>query len=369
MATARRSQICLEETQYYHCISRCVRRAFLCGNDKFTTKNFDHRKGWIVKRIKQLASIFAIDIAAYAVMSNHYHVVLYVNRDKALAWDDQTVLKQWTLLCKPKPVVERWLSGNIISQSDNLIIQQCVTEYRQRLTDISWFMRFLNEHVARLANEEDNCTGRFWEGRFKSQALLDETALLACMAYVDLNPIRANITDSLETSDYTSIQERMGLQPEPQTNPIPAGENNLNDNQQNKKQQDETTNNPPQDRLASIPLAPLQCFAGHSHIDNDKQAIQHELINYLALVDWTSRQIHPNKRGKVASEHPSILTTLNITEDNWLAFSNQIEQDFSQAIGAETRLHSFGRALHKKRHRGVGKAKRYYAIPAALTSA
>jgi len=77
------------------------------------------------------------------------------------------------------------------------------------LKDLSWYMRCLNEKVARMANAEDACTGRFWEGRFKSQALLDEAAVVSCMAYVDLNPIRAGICESLETSAFTSIQERL----------------------------------------------------------------------------------------------------------------------------------------------------------------
>jgi len=69
----------------------------------------------------------------------------------------------------------------------------------------------LNEYISKRANIEDNCTGHFWESRFKSQALLDERALLTCMAYVDLNPIRACMAKTPETSEYTSIQERIKI--------------------------------------------------------------------------------------------------------------------------------------------------------------
>lgn len=209
MTRARYEQISLADTPYYHCISRCVRRAYLCGDDPVTGQNFDHRKRWLVTRIKQLAAEFAIDICAYAVMSNHYHLVLHVNVEQASNWSDEDVIRHWTALFPGNAKIVETLQNNAHSRAAKQRLQATLSTWRERLQDISWFMRCLNEVIARQANREDECTGRFWEGRFKSQALLDEKALFTCMAYVDLNPVRAGIADSLEHSDFTSIQERL----------------------------------------------------------------------------------------------------------------------------------------------------------------
>ncbi len=209
MTRARRELIALESTPYYHCISRCVRRAFLCGEDSLTGNNYEHRKIWVTDRLRELAGLFAIDICAYAVMSNHYHLVLRIDRRKAESWDDHMVIDRWAVLFKPPLLVLNYQKG--LSQSDAEIraARELVWKWRERLTDISWFMRCLNEHLARRPNEEDCCRGRFWEGRFKSQALLDEAAVLTCMSYVDLNPVRARLAETPETSEFTSIQQRI----------------------------------------------------------------------------------------------------------------------------------------------------------------
>jgi len=203
VAQPRYTQIDIDATPYYHCISRCVRRAFLCGRDRLTGQCFDHRKGWVVEKLAELTDVFAVQICAYAVLSNHFHLVLRVDATRARGWSDTEVVERYGKLFPGAAALWHELPPSVAADR--------VCLWRARLHDVSWFMRCLNESIARRANVEDDCKGRFWEGRFRSQALLDTAGLLTCMSYVDLNPIRANLAASLEESDFTSIQQRLGL--------------------------------------------------------------------------------------------------------------------------------------------------------------
>ena len=194
----------------YHCIVRCVRRAFLCGDDPASGKNHDHRKEWIRLRLQELAAVFGIDVCGYAVMSNHFHVVLRVRPDLAQDWSDEEVALRWRLLYPPRDEATG-LQAEPEQHDLNMITSdpERVAELRHRLASLSWFMRCLNEPIARAANREDNCSGRFWQGRFRSVALLDEAAVLACSVYVDLNPIRAGVAGTPEESEFTSAFDRI----------------------------------------------------------------------------------------------------------------------------------------------------------------
>ncbi len=184
MATPRRNLISISNTSYYHCISRCVRRAYLCGKDPLTGRSYEHRRDWVEKKLLQLGRIFCIDICAYAVMSNHTHLVLHIDIAKAKRLNNKAILIRWHKLFKSTFLCQRFLNGELLTQAELATVNTRVNLYRERLSSISWFMRVLNEGIARKANQEDECKGRFWEGRFKSQALLDEAALAACLAYV-----------------------------------------------------------------------------------------------------------------------------------------------------------------------------------------
>lgn len=212
MTYPRHKIINLQQTQYYHCVSRCVRRSFLCGKDHFTGRNYEHRRFWVEQRLLLLAEVFAIDVYAYAVMHNHTHLVLYVNKTEHQNLDDRDILKRWSRVRRIDLVCAKYLHPTLrakMTENELVYVGNKVKTIKERLCSISWFMSLLNQYIARKANKEDECTGRFWEGRFKSQALLDEKAILACMVYVDLNPIRAGMSQSLKQSKHTSISCRL----------------------------------------------------------------------------------------------------------------------------------------------------------------
>lgn len=193
----------------YHVQSRCVRRAWLCGYDAVSGRDFNHRRRWIEQRILALSDIFAVAIYGYAVMSNHYHLVLRVEPERVEAWQDEDIVDRWLKLCPGPACIARNTKLSQLHRSQLLQDAKRIKQLRHRLSSLSWFMRFINEPLARMANKEDGCTGRFWEGRFRSQLLLDEAAVLAAMVYVDLNPVRAGMADKVEDSEHTSLRRRL----------------------------------------------------------------------------------------------------------------------------------------------------------------
>ncbi|PCI11522.1 MAG: transposase, partial [Thiotrichales bacterium] len=160
MPKPRKAQVSLASTPYYHCVSRCVRRAFLCGKDSASSRSFEHRRKWVEDRLHELAGIFAIDLCGYAVMSNHYHVILHIDQTLASEWTAQEVIEQWHQLFTGNLLSQRYQLGERLSAAESTALSECVEEWRARLMDISWFMRVLNEGIARQANAEDECSGR-----------------------------------------------------------------------------------------------------------------------------------------------------------------------------------------------------------------
>ena len=333
MPRPRNTLLCLDATPYYHCVSRCVRRAFLCGDDVHSGRSFEHRRGWIERRLLELTDVFAIDIAAYAVMSNHYHVVLHIDTEQAQLWSECEVAERWHRLFNGTVLSQRYSHGEILSQAESKALAAVIAIWRQRLESISWFMRCLNEPIARAANREDDVSGRFWEGRFKSQALLDEKALVACMAYVDLNPIRAKLAQSPEASAHTSIKRRIE---HARANPLP----NHFDQQSNG----------------------LLPFAGNHRNDMPK-GLPFRLSDYLELVDCSGRIMREDKKGQIPEDLPDILQRLELDMDtrHWLYLTQHFEHPFKHLVGAAHHVRSACEALGQRWVQGISQCERLFS--------
>ena len=328
MPKPRKVLISLETTPYYHVVSRCVRRAFLCGTDHFSGKHYDHRRGWIEARLAELERAFAIDICAFAVMSNHTHIVLHVDADSAKGWTTREVIERWLTLFNGPLLIQRFVANEPLSAAEMDQVDRIAETWRERLMEISWFMRALNEHIARRANAEDGCTGRFWEGRFYSQALLDEKALLACMVYNDLNPVRAKMAETPEASDHTSIQQRiqqaMGIKPA-------------------------------KEKPHPIELLP---FVGDLREAMPKGIPFHQR-DYLELVEWTGRAMAPGKRGAIPNTLPPILERLQFDAKQWLFLTQHFESHFKGLVGMAAVLKVMAKSLGFRRTPGLSACQAY----------
>ena len=316
-----------------HVMARANRRCFLLGHDQVTGKNFDHRKRWIEDKIKQLAANFGIDLLAFSCLSNHFHLVLRSRPDVVKAWDDTEVARRWWSLCPLRKIKvevdgkKTWIPVEPTEWDLNSIRNDPVklANVRSRLSDISWWMRLLCQFIATRANAEDGeGLGRFWQSRFKAVRILDEESLLAGVAYVDLNPIRADLAETLEASDYTSVQRRIDALKAPVDS---CSDSNTDGNSHRADaflcpvSIDEVN-----DPLAARPSrSKKRC--------SDKGFLALSEADYLTILDWQARNTVASRRGQTPAEAPPVFARLGIDAEEWSRMARDFGRTFKNVAG------------------------------------
>jgi putative transposase len=337
-----RSKYVLEGKEgVYHCFSRCVRRAFLHGFDAHTRRDFSHRKTWLVNRLRELAAIFAIDVCAYAVMENHYHTILRTRPDIVDKWSNEEVASRWLTLFPRRC----GLKGEAVSPRREQIrsLANCperIAVLRQRLSSLSWFMGRLNEFIARAANKEDGVKGRFWESRFKCQALLDDAAIAACMVYVDLNPIRAGRAGAPEESNFTSIQERIRIWQKERMTVTPVSES--------VNAKSESIDGA---ELTRYWLCPI------SSESNRRGILPMTAVEYFELVDKSGRMMRSDKGGTIDTELTPILLRIGAKAESWSETIARFGHKFCLVAGLLYNLRNFADQLGKRWFKGIAAAR------------
>lgn len=393
------------EIAVIHTISSVVRNCYLMGDDPLTGTNFDHRKEWIETGLQRSAANFGIDVIAFCLMDTHMHLVLRTRPDVVASWDNTEVARRWLMLCpvrknkdgSPKEPSEAEL--NTIRNNHKRL-----EEIRSRLSDISWLIRLLCQRVGQRANKEDGKRGNFWQSRYRSVRLLDEESILACAAYVDLNPIRAAMAETIESSPFTSAQKRITalkqqladqtrladlassfpadtlpevvrcdaflspvqiVESEPQQKPNSTNDGAVND--------DAVCNGKVNDVSAVIGS---QAVAGQLTTDidatkasidatgasavgtskgaaklrcSDKGFTSLSTADYLQLLDWTARQAVAGKRGSTPEDAPPLFERLNISVEVWCELVVHFDEYFFLVAGKPQTVDAYRSRVKKHR--------------------
>ncbi len=313
------------EIQVLHLWNRCVRRSFLCGYDPLTGIDYEYRREWSRQRLIHLASVFAIEVLTYAIMSNHTHQVLRSRPDLARAWDAETVARRWLSLTPRGYHVDGSAKAPSEKQFKRLLNQpQRIEQLRRRLSDVSWWMKYFAQHIAVRANREDQVTGHFWEARFKSEVLVEDSSILRCMLYVDLNPIRAKLASTPEESDYTGAKDRIDDWRIHVA--VASGDGVLNSADQIRLSLDESTAVDRWERLDhehSGWLSPIEVDQRMDPLGPDpdplgRRASRKGILNlspldYFELLDVVGRELRADKRGCISARFGPILERLKIS--------------------------------------------------------
>lgn len=360
---ARKDIVDPGEVGLYHCYSRCVRRARLCGVDEVSGQNYDHRKVWIEERLELLAAIFAMEVCDNAVLDNHMHQVIRTRPDLAERWSDEEVVRRWWRLHPrrrqrdgtPAELTDDDLAG-MLSDSEK------VAQWRSRLASLSWFMKELKEPIARRANREDDVTGHFFEARFSSPRLLDPGAVLLCSIYVDLNPIRAGVAKTPEQARHTSAYRRILAR-------------------QQRRRRRARTGGELRGQIQDPQLATAAAAVGRDpdawlcpinelgEADNrtapwcrasDKGFLPLELDDYLQLLDWTGRQLREDKRGAIPPHLEPILVRLELQSASWLDAVEHYQDWFHRAVGCSVKMAQAAARAGRRWLHGLARCRRIF---------
>jgi len=330
------------EVAVAHVYNRTVRRCFLLGDDAVSGKNFDHRKVWIEEYLQQFAAAFGIDLLGFAILSNHFHLILRSRPDVVATWDDREVARRWLMLCPHRRSADS--AAMPPTEPEVNSIANCHVkcgEIRKRLSNISWWMRLLCQRVAQRANHEEGETGRFFQDRYRATRLVDEASLLACAAYVDLNPIRAAMAPTLEASNHTSVQRRIEAITQPSAEPakeqLPSSDSFLSP-----LTIDEQVD----------PVGP--CASESRKRCSDKGFLAMSIEDYLELFDWSARQVAAGKRGSTPANVPPVLKRLGLDGASWCELVSDFGKLFCSVAGRPEevdtlRSHRTHRRYHLRR--------------------
>ena len=317
MTRPRYQQILPRVTPYYHVMGRCTQGLSLMGErNPITGENTADRKGWIETHLEHVARAFCIDVCKYALMDNHYHLLLHINMRKAKKLPMAEVIYRWHMMFEGDDLSHRYIKKEKLTGKERRQLERLVKKWRKRLWNISWFMRCFNQYVSYRCNSESGNKGTFWQSRYKIKGLFSYAAILACCIYIDLNPVRAGLALTPETSDYTSFKKRLDALHLPGS-------------------------------VSADWLYPFRKDSTHAQ-KQQKDCLPFTMKEYMELLDETGRVARPDKPGKIAKHLPPILERLQFSQEQWLEVITHYDNHFKRFIAPASMMKKLAIELKQK---------------------
>ena len=309
----------------------------------------------------RFSGLFGIELLSYSILSNHYHLLLRTRPDIVARWSDTEVARRWLMIC-PKRKINGLAAEPTEAEID--AIRNCpakLGETRRRLSDVSWWIRLLNQRVAQRANRDDEQSGRFWQDRFRAIRVDDDASLLACSAYVDLNPIRAGLAKTIEDSQYTSVQKRIQAEVDAENRTTTTNDAKATSSR----------------RRRDAFLAKLSIDEKNESIGSnqsltkdrcsDKGLFALTATKYFELLDWTARQFSPGKSGRTAHDAPPVLARIGLGVDAWNKLVFGFEEVFGHVAARVDRIEACRSYLTARRFRITPLARQLLPSATSLT--
>jgi hypothetical protein len=348
MAAAPRSEtVDPFEVAVHHCFNRCVRQERLCGDQ------FEYRRQWIRDHCQMLAQLFAVEITFHGLMGNHLHFELRSRPDIVRTWSDPECLERWMRISKStKAFHDDWpeIDERLLAMrlAERLPDAEYLQQVRRNLSDISCLMGALEENIARRANAEDGTHGHFWESRYKNLNCVDETGILLCGLYIDLNQVRAGEAPTPEDSRWTSAYERI------------QGRQWQADQEAGRMSEEDAAQGPPDGWLSALtvqegPEADIRetVYSSTPWRASDLGIIPYSLEYYLELLDWTGRQIRSDKPSAIPAHLAPILERLGIRESFLIEVVKNLTSIFRRGVGRLENLRKLAQRAGRKRLSGM----------------
>jgi len=348
-----------DESAYAFIICRSARTLLITTCDRSNSTADAHRVDFIENLIRLFARYFCISVHSHAVLPNELRLVLGTHPDVVQTLDDAEVARRWLMLC---PTL-RSTTPPSSEPAENEIIAMCadspnIAQIRLRLSDISWFMRLLQQRITLFCNREDKLTGRLWTDRYRSVVLLGNVAKLLAMANVDLGAVCIDPDKPFSISEFTSALLRLHDLQEAEITVAPPADSTNHSNADTTADAIGQITNPNVDEahagqchLWSRHLAPLRFCGDNTRTPtpsasfqpsaSDAPATNLEPTEYFELREWIRRSLNGESPHSTPAWLSLLLRDIRLTAEALAAFIRHFDVLFSHVAGGPSKMDAF----------------------------